>query len=405
MLKKIVMAAIASSCLITGVSAQFLDKKDFPAVPQLSKFNMSLEAVEDNGGDFIKLYALDASNPKQIRNVVAYSTRNGSTMFYGQQIQFLQADGLQAFPQDPSLIAELKKEAIFTVGNGTEEYIVFTDPECPYCQKFDAALPNLKDNIKLYVLFYPLSFHKDAVQMASYVMDAPIEERHKRLSSVSDKNGEWKDYNKPLAVEKIKKQMILGMRLGVQGTPSIFATNGKMQDISRFMRTKFKQTSVVPADLSVSPKVLTFFKNQDLMIELNPESKKPELIIFAGVEDANSQKLFKSDTKLLSEFKVSVVLFPRETQSSIIKTLDVYASPDEKTKIQKFKNYLAGKDISKARQSEINKELQAKSPEISELIGKVSMLRQAASQLKLDNLPNGVMSNGKFKSIKSFYQN
>lgn len=403
------MVALAVSCLISTASAEFLEKKDFPTIPQLKKFNMNVEAVEDNGGDFLKIYALDDTNPRAIRNIVAYSTKSGSTLLYGQGLQLDQADGKQAFPMDPKLVDEIKKEAIFTVGSGKEEYIVFTDPECPYCQKFDTALKDLDPNVKLYVLLYPLSFHKKAVQMSSYVMDGGTNaEKHKRLASVTNPGGEWAKYNKPLAVEKIKNQMLLGMKLGVQGTPAIFSgKSGTSVEIQSFMQQKIKvanQTSnTVPAEVAVNPKALEFFKTQDLVVKLNPESTKPALFVFASIEDDKSQKLFANTNKLTDSYNVSVVLFPGDSQGSIMKTLDVYITA-EAGRLAKAKTYLSGADMSKADGDALNAKLVEKSEAIKAMVGKVSMLKQASVQMQIPNMPTGVKLNGKYQNIDSFYK-
>lgn len=61
------------------------------------------------------------------------------------------------------------KEA-FVFGKGTEEYILFTDPECPYCKKFESYLPQIESKVKIRVFYFPLESHENAKDLSLYVM-------------------------------------------------------------------------------------------------------------------------------------------------------------------------------------------------------------------------------------------
>lgn len=401
MLKKMLYTTMAVLSVSSVLSADFIDKKDFPNDTLLkSTYGMNIEAVEKENG-FLKIYAMDTRNPKSIRSTTLYKMSENSPMLAGQNIQFLVDGGNVPFKPTPVFIEEVKKQAIFTVGEGTEEYIVFTDPECPYCQKFEKQIHNLNKNVKLYVLLFPLSFHKDAMQMSSYILDAPKNERFARLASVADKNGEWTKYNKPLKTEEVKKQMLLAMKFGVAGTPSIFSSTGTKVEIGNFINTKIKQMPTT----SINPQALTYFQGQGLAVNLNPESKLPKLMLFVDLEDKNSQKLISLKTnKITDKYNVSLVLFPRVSEMSSIKALDVYISGTESEKVKKIYKYMNGDSVSKERLNVINSKLSQPEESYKKVVRKIGVLAQAMKQLKLGDFPIAVSPNGKFQDITSFYK-
>ena len=76
-------------------------------------------------------------------------------------------------------VAMYKKEAMYTIGNGPNEYFLFTDPECTYCKKLDSKLMNktVLKNMKFYTYFFPLSFHLASNAMSVAIMNQSPEKR------------------------------------------------------------------------------------------------------------------------------------------------------------------------------------------------------------------------------------
>ena len=168
-------------------------------------------------------------------------------------------------PIDTSI---LEGKETFTYGTGKEVIYVFTDPECPYCKKFEKVWPTLTDKYTFKVFLFNLSFHKKAVPMSNYIISGGSKEtRGDRLIEIANGNDtNWlafnskiekearkefetqlqdKNLNKQLkkSIEKIIKEKIatelkeatelmktateLGGQLGVQGTPTTIKTNGE----------------------------------------------------------------------------------------------------------------------------------------------------------------------------------
>ncbi len=70
----------------------------------------------------------------------------------------------------PVDLSNLKNKEALIYGNGKDEYVLFTDPECSYCKKFESYFPLLKDKVKIKIFFFPLDFHENAKDLSFYIM-------------------------------------------------------------------------------------------------------------------------------------------------------------------------------------------------------------------------------------------
>lgn len=114
--------------------------------------------------------------------------------------------------------------AIKTVrGDGSRVLAIFSDPDCPYCKTVEAQLAKL-DNITVYTFLYPLeAIHPQAKTRSVSIWCAP------------NKTKAWADLmltgNKPKLVacnNPINDNLVLGSRLGVVGTPTLIALDGRL---------------------------------------------------------------------------------------------------------------------------------------------------------------------------------
>jgi thiol:disulfide interchange protein DsbC len=135
-----------------------------------------------------------------------------------------------AIPNDVSILDG--KEAL-TYGTGKDVYYLFTDPECPYCKKFESYFEEIEKDVQLKVFFFPLSFHKNAMALTRYILDKKTnEERVKALLNITAdskefKNKKYSDKQKASLNKTIEANMKLAEELGVRGTPALFDINGK----------------------------------------------------------------------------------------------------------------------------------------------------------------------------------
>lgn len=120
----------------------------------------------------------------------------------------------------------LKDAITIKKGKGEREFAVFTDPDCPYCKKLEEEI-KLLDNITVHIFAYPLAMHPQAKEVAQKIMCA------------KDKAKAWLDYmssgiqaqndGKCAASQSIDRNLTLGEKMGVNGTPALIARNGKVK--------------------------------------------------------------------------------------------------------------------------------------------------------------------------------
>lgn len=123
-------------------------------------------------------------------------------------------------------ILPLKDAITIKKGKGEREFAVFTDPECPYCKKLEQEIAKL-DNVTIHVFAYPLPMHPMAKQLAEQIMCS------------KDKAKAWTDLmlinSKPasdancVAAQAVTRNLALGEKLGISGTPAMIAYNGRIK--------------------------------------------------------------------------------------------------------------------------------------------------------------------------------
>lgn len=108
-------------------------------------------------------------------------------------------------------------------GNGSREFAVFTDPACPYCKKLESELAKL-DNYTMHV--FPTPFKPQGRQIMGKIM------------CEADKGKAWTDFmtkgilpktNKTCGTDSVQRTLALASQMGVSGTPSLLAKNGKLK--------------------------------------------------------------------------------------------------------------------------------------------------------------------------------
>jgi thiol:disulfide interchange protein DsbC len=111
-------------------------------------------------------------------------------------------------------------QAVKTVrGNGTRVFATFEDPNCGYCKKLAKEMAGLTD-ITMYTFLYPI-LAPDSTDKAKAIWCAP------------DRAKAWNEWMVAGTVPKaascdhpIDKNVALGQKLGVSGTPTIFFADG-----------------------------------------------------------------------------------------------------------------------------------------------------------------------------------
>jgi len=152
------------------------------------------------------------------------------------------------FPKD----AQVVKDAVsFSYGTGSKEIYIVTDPECPYCTRFEKAVSGKLGDYTVHVVLFPLSFHKKAPAMVEWIMQGKDEtEKKKRFEEVMLKDSTQyqaliKDATKPFVysttmAEQMKKVDKAIMELNLRGTPSIYDANLNPVSQAQLLNTQVK---------------------------------------------------------------------------------------------------------------------------------------------------------------------
>jgi len=129
----------------------------------------------------------------------------------------------------------VKDGVVFSMGKGSEDIYIVTDPECPWCRKFEKMAKNthFADKYKIHIIFLPLPFHKHAKDMIYYILSAKSEsEKAKRFHETLTGDDSWKTFKlSSKEKEKIDKELLKSQKaveeLGAKGTPSFYDKNMK----------------------------------------------------------------------------------------------------------------------------------------------------------------------------------
>ena len=231
-MKRILYAiTIAMISLITLHASDIM--VDISKLTDLKKLNVVLQdpalelkgAIEKPNSYILKL---EARSPGGSQLLTAFLDKQTGELYIGSAYE---KDGKQiTFPRDAKVI---KEGVSFSYGKGSKELYVVTDPECPYCSKFEKAVQGKLDDYTVHVILFPLSFHKKSPAMVEWILqgkdDAEKKERFEQLMLHSSKKYQTliEDAKKPFVysaeVEQIMSKATKAvMELNVRGTPSLF---------------------------------------------------------------------------------------------------------------------------------------------------------------------------------------
>jgi thiol:disulfide interchange protein DsbC len=108
-----------------------------------------------------------------------------------------------------------------TRGNGRRKIAVFSDPNCPYCKRFEKDLAKL-DDITVHILLYPVIKPESVVQTKSVWCSRDRAKAWNDLMLRDIEPAAAPDCDTP-----VEKLVALGRRLGANSTPTWFLQNGR----------------------------------------------------------------------------------------------------------------------------------------------------------------------------------
>jgi len=260
-MKKLLALSLAG--MISVATAAEITKTKFQNMPVFQQIGAKVEAFGQIGKT--GMYMVQGTDKNTNPFKVAVDGK-GEYLFLIQSVIDTKTRAEFKLPIDASILEG--KEA-FTYGTGKEVVYVFTDPECPYCKKFELEWPKYADKYTFKVFLFNLSFHKKAVPMSHYIIAGGSKEtRADRLLEIGRGNDKgWQEFNAKLdqealaefdkrskgksleerktlmeTIEKEKQAKLaesnailktsteLGNKVGVSGTPTTIKADGTLID-------------------------------------------------------------------------------------------------------------------------------------------------------------------------------
>lgn len=239
--------------------AKTVDLSEFSHIDAIKQGRIvPLEAKVIDGDIYQLLVA--AMTPDGVKVVELMVTKDKETVILGASFNgdmtqkremTLGMDGkkrLDAYKKN--LFAGEELAAPIVYGNGPDKYYVFTDPDCPFCKKFDAVMETLGDRATFYI--YPMSLaglrghYPDSV---NNILVLPKEKRYAamhdhmagpRLNKAPEKRYGGDDMNHIQTINA--KVRATAKKFGAKGTPSVYDENGqKIKDWRVYFPKKYSQ--------------------------------------------------------------------------------------------------------------------------------------------------------------------
>jgi len=240
MRNKFLIVAVIFGLIVSSLNASYrsLTKKELidlkKSSKSLNKRGLTIKEGMDRGNSYF--LKLETKTKRGSRLMNAFVDKVSGDVYFGKGYT---KDGKPiSFPKDVKVI----KDAIsFSYGNGKKDLYLVTDPECPYCIKFEKASQGKLKDYRVNVILYPLPYHKKSPAMVEWIMQGKDDaQKRERLEQIMVKNSTIykkliKEPTKPfqtsgklkLMIEKSKKAM---NELGVRGTPAVF--DGEFNPVS-----------------------------------------------------------------------------------------------------------------------------------------------------------------------------
>lgn len=159
---------------------------------------------------------------------VAYTDDTGRYFIFGHLFDMKEQVDITAQRRLDARKAEFPSQflgnAIKTVkGDGSRVVAIFSDPDCPYCKKLEGELARM-DNVTIYTFLYPLEqLHPEAKTKSIAVWCAKDRQAAWTQTVLTGSAPKLVACNNP-----VNDNLVLGSRLGVTGTPTLIAMDGRL---------------------------------------------------------------------------------------------------------------------------------------------------------------------------------
>jgi thiol:disulfide interchange protein DsbC len=223
--KKVIIGSLLFSSALNAANKE-VSKNEIAQMEQLEllkRAQIKITKAYDNGS----LYILDINVQGNADEI--YLTKDKKYILSGDLIDVSNGMKITA----PADLTGIRGKEAFVYGKGTEEYFLFTDPECPYCKKLESYLPQIENKVKIRVFYFPIDSHENAKDLSLYVLSQKTaSEKIEAMFNASEnldkaKNAKYTQVELEKLEKTLEEQIQIGMKLNVQGTPTIYDKDGK----------------------------------------------------------------------------------------------------------------------------------------------------------------------------------
>jgi thiol:disulfide interchange protein DsbC len=178
--------------------------------------------------DEVKASPIPGLYELRIGNDIVYSDARGEHLFNGSILETRTQQNLtQQRIGDLTKVAfdtlPLKDAIVWRQGTGERKMVVFADPNCGYCKKFESDMQRVRD-VTVYTFLFPILGG-----------DSPTKARD--LWCAKDKGAAWRNWMirgevpphsiGPCDAAALERNVAMGRRLRLTGTPSIVFEDGR----------------------------------------------------------------------------------------------------------------------------------------------------------------------------------
>jgi len=144
---------------------------------------------------------------------------------------------------------EIAKKAIVTYGTGEKKYLLFTDPDCPFCKRFEKKIikNGLKNDVTLYIFPMHLNLRGHNLKSVEYLISLPENKRREAMEKLM--TGDKTEYlafkstkhSKQIVKKWVKYVDTISRSLKVRGTPTVIDEYGvHIKNFSDLFKSKVK---------------------------------------------------------------------------------------------------------------------------------------------------------------------
>jgi thiol:disulfide interchange protein DsbC len=207
-------AGLVSSAMAAQPGAELVKASLTKAIPQVAIQKVSQSEAEG-------IYEVVAAGKE-----IVYVTQDGQYMFTGDMVELGSKRNVTQERRDELGKIDfsqlpLDKAIKYVKGAGTYKLAVFSDPDCPYCKRFEKELEKLTD-ATVYIFTFPLDMHPNATEKSIRAWCSDDQAKAWQNMVLNDVMPEAKP-DCPNPVNDVKA---LARKLGVNGTPTVFMANG-----------------------------------------------------------------------------------------------------------------------------------------------------------------------------------